>query len=205
MPTDRVLRDDALITKIVEQVLKSDSLLEKISQVIGEKTAAIIKAYEQKVVSLEVKLAKAYEDIDSLEQYSRLNNLRLYGIPETPNENTDVMVASICKDKLGITIPPESIDCSHRLGKVENGHRPIVVKFCVRNIKQSIYNNKRKLKNTKIVIREDLTKQRLALMKDVKKRLGVAWTNHCKIFTKVGNRIYNVKTTSDLDNLTTVK
>lgn len=205
MSADRVLRDDTLITKIVEKVLKSDILLDKISKVIGEKTAEILKMYHEKVILLETKLEKAYEDIDSLEQYSRRNNLRIYGIPETANENTDNVISAICKDKLGVDVHQGTIDCSHRLGKSENGSRPILVKFCSRNIKQMIFNNKRKLKGSKIIIREDLTKRRLELLKNVQKKCDTAWTNNCCVFTKVGNKVHKISSRGDLENLFTVK
>ncbi|KAK9702539.1 hypothetical protein QE152_g29893 [Popillia japonica] len=114
MATDRILRDDAM--KIVEKKLRSDDLLDKIS--------------------------KAHDDIESLEQYSRRGNLRIYGVPKTVNENTDAIITSLCKEKLGINVGAELIDCSHRLGKKENGTKPILVKFCGRNIKRNIFNNK---------------------------------------------------------------
>ncbi|KAK9711826.1 hypothetical protein QE152_g25238 [Popillia japonica] len=138
MSADRVLRDDTLITKIVEKVLKSDILPDKISKVIGEKTAEILKMYHEK---------------------SNTPDEPTYGIPETANDNTDNVISAICKDKLGVDVHQGTIDCSHRLGKSENGSRPILVKFCSRNIKQMIFNNKRKLKGSKIIIREDLTKR----------------------------------------------
>ncbi|KAI4461425.1 l1 transposable element-related [Holotrichia oblita] len=201
MPTDRVLRDDTSIIQIVEKVLKSDVLLNKISKIIGEKTAEIIKCYQEKVDLLETKLEKAYEDIDALEQYSRRNNLRVYGIPETASENTNDIISSLCKNKFGLEIPSSSIDCSHRLGKVENGSRPILVKFCNRDVKQQIYNNKRKLKVTKTIIREDLTKKRMSLMKDVLKKCGSAWTTNCSIFAKHGNKVYKINSYNDLDKI----
>lgn len=94
MATDRILREDAMIMKIVERILRSDDLLEKIGKVIGEKTAEILKCYEEKITHLESSLHKAHQDIDSLEQYSRRCNLRIYGVPETVNENTDAIITS---------------------------------------------------------------------------------------------------------------
>lgn len=205
MSSDRLLRDDASIIKIVEKILKSDMLLDKISKIIGEKTADIIKAYEEKVILLETKLGKAYEDIDALEQYSRRNNIRIYGVPETTGEDIDTVITSVCKEKLGVDVTAGSIDCCHRLGKKENGNRPILVKFCSRNIKQAVYNTKSKLKGTKMVIREDLTKRRLSLLKDVQKKCDAAWTNNCNIFTKLGNKVHKISSYNDLDNLFTVK
>ncbi|KAK9729452.1 hypothetical protein QE152_g15939 [Popillia japonica] len=49
------------------------------------------------------------------------------------------------------------IDCCHRLPGKQPNHRPILVKFVTRDIKKRVYANKKKLKGSKIVIREDLT------------------------------------------------
>lgn len=202
MSSDRT-REDAAVAKIVERVLKSDALLDKIGSIVATKITVCIKEYEEKVKTLESKLVEAYDEIDSLQQYSRLNSLRVYGVPETSNENTDNKIISLCKEKLSIDVLPSSIDCSHRLGKSENGTRPILIKFANRNVKREIYQNKKKFKGTKIVVREDLTKRRVALMKDVKKKCGIAWTNGCRIFTKVNDEIRCINNYEDLKQLST--
>ncbi|KAK9701450.1 hypothetical protein QE152_g30590 [Popillia japonica] len=177
MPTDdRVLRGDAVVLKTVETVLKSEELLQKIGNIIAEKIDQkidqSIKTYEVKVSQLEDKLEKAYATIDSLEQYTRRNSLRIYGLPESVNEDTDASVIKFCKEKMNIEVTKEMIDCSHRLGKEENHTKPLLVKFVSKNIKQEIYKNKRKLKGSKLVIKEDLTKKNIQLMKRVRDKVG---------------------------------
>ncbi|KAI4457053.1 l1 transposable element-related [Holotrichia oblita] len=161
MPEDRVLRADAMVLKTVEAVLKSEELLNSISNMIAEKLnqkiEALTNVYQQKVSQLEEKLHNAHKTIDSLEQYSRRNSLRIHGLPVIANENTDEVVMKFCKEKLQFEVKKEMIDCSHRLGKKENRSKPLLVKFVTRNIKQEIDRKKSKLKRTKIVIREDLT------------------------------------------------
>lgn len=144
---------------------------------------------------------RAYETIDAMEQYSRRNNLRIYGVPESANELTDTVVMKICSEKLGVNVPFESIDCCHRLGKAENGTRPILIKFVSRNCKDKVYNNKKKLKGTKIIVREDLTKKKAALMKEVQKKCGTVWTNSCNIYTKIGGKIHRIMNGNDLKKI----
>ncbi|KAK9674887.1 hypothetical protein QE152_g40787 [Popillia japonica] len=205
MPEDRVLRADAMVLKTVEAVLKSEELLNSISTIIAEKLEQkienITKAYEQKVSQLEEKLNIAYKTIDSLEQYSRRNSLRIYGLPMTTNENSDEAVIQFCKEKLQVEVKKEMIDCSHRLGKEENRSKPLLVKFVNKNIKQEIYRKKSRLKGSKIVIREDLTHKNIQLMKNVRDKFTTAWTNNCNIFTKVNGKIYKINNASDINKI----
>lgn len=205
MPDDRVLRTDAMVLKTVEAVLKSEDLILAISKMIAEKIdnkiEQLANAYQQKVSQLEEKLEQAYKTIDSLEQYSRRNSLRIYGLPLVSNENTDDTVIRFCKEKLQLEIKKEMIDYSHRLGKDENRSKPLLVKFVNRNIKNEIYRKKSKLKGTKLVIREDLTLKNIQLMKSARDKFNTAWTNNCNIFTKVNGKIYKIGSYSDINNI----
>lgn len=96
------------------------------------------------------------------------------------------------------------IDCSHRLGKRENGNRPVIVKFCSRNTKHKVYNNKRKFKGTKIVVREDLTEKRHSLMREVQKKYGTVWSSEGNIFAKVREKIYKITNYSDFVKLNSI-
>ena len=51
---------------------------------------------------------------DDIEQYGRRNILRVSGILENGNEDTDVIVKQLA-DKLGVSISPFKIDRSHRV------------------------------------------------------------------------------------------
>lgn len=132
------------------------------------------------------------QKIDTLEQYSRRNNLRLYGIPNKPGENTDELVMQVCKEKLNIDITSHDIDCSHRLNvsSQKSGPKPIIVKFVRRNIRNKISENKRKLAKTNIVIREDLTQRRAALLREVSLKFGKkqSWTLNGNVFSLVDGK-----------------
>lgn len=67
--------------------------------------------------------------MDASEQYSRRNSLRISGIPETVNEDTDQVVLHVA-ETVGVNILPSGIDRSHRLGKSGNRQtQDILVKF----------------------------------------------------------------------------
>ena len=72
------------------------------------------------------------ERIDFLEDHSRRNNLKFFGIAEGETENWEQStkkVLDLVREKLEITEPIE-IERAHRVGKgLSRGPRPIVAKF----------------------------------------------------------------------------
>ena len=99
---------------------------------------------------------------DNLEQYSRRSNLRIYGVMESNRENTDNLVVNIAQEKLGVSLSPDDIDRSHRIGKPRRGKpRAIIVKFSSYKKRMEIFKNKSKLKGSSLTIREDLTSLRM--------------------------------------------
>ena len=82
-------------------------------------------------VSLTTRVAVLEAQADQAEQYSRRNCLRISGIPETPDENTDNIVLAIAND-IESDIRLQDIDRSHRIGnpkKKRSTQREIIVKF----------------------------------------------------------------------------
>ena len=110
-----------------------------------------------------------------MEQYTRRNCLKITGVPEEPNDNTNVLVMTVINNLVlkeneeKITI--KDISRSHRVGKFRPKIRPrdIIVKFVSYRDRARVYGNKRNLKaynnNTKktdpIYINESLTQTHL--------------------------------------------
>ena len=106
--------------------------------------------------------------IESQQQYSRRNCLLIHGLPPhslQPNENTDQAVIELFNTHLGIAVMKKDLDKSHRL---HNPNSPIV-KFVHHNLKNIIFNSKKKLKGKNIFITESLTSKRMSCMK----KLGI--------------------------------
>ncbi|KAH3771300.1 hypothetical protein DPMN_172614 [Dreissena polymorpha] len=79
--------------------------------------------------------------VDSSEQYSRRNNVRIFGIPESPEskKSTDDIVIKLC-NTLNVDVSVNEIDRSHRTGN-RGGRkpRPIIVKFTSFRARQKLY------------------------------------------------------------------
>ena len=91
------------------------------------------------------------EKLTELEDRSRRNNVRIDGIPETPNEtweNCEEEVRKIIRNKLDITDDIE-IDRCHRMGKFQRNKskpRTVVFKFLRSKDKHKVLLNVKKLK-----------------------------------------------------------
>ncbi|KAI4461469.1 l1 transposable element-related [Holotrichia oblita] len=192
--------EDLLAEKIVEKLLANNDFIERISARISEHLSPLLDA---KVNTLVTEVGQLKTKLEQLEQYTRLNNLRVYGVKEGPNEDVCKLFSDICRDKLNIIIQPSEIDIIHRLKGKEDGVRPIIVRFSSRMTKKRIFASKSRLKGTKMVIKEDLTPQRINLLKHLAKRAppGTYWTNDCKVFLKSKNKIYQINSVQDINDV----
>ena len=98
----------------------------------------------------ENRIAKLEVGTNDLQQYSRRSSLRIFGVPEKSDEDTDQIVCDIAMNKLGIPISCSDIDRSHRTGKLNREskrHRPIIAKFCSYRKRTEVIKARKKLKN----------------------------------------------------------
>ena len=197
-----------------------------------------LKNKENEICSLHADLEKEKTSIQNhdlkyneIEQYSRRNNLRIFGIAEKKGENTDQLVIDVAK-RIGVKISLDDIDRSHRTGKPHAREdppaptdesrkseeatqdavrpRPILVKFTSYRRRHDMITQRRKLKKTKISISEDLSKFKLDLLRETAKHPSVrqAWTTDGRIIALLGasngkNITKLISTFQDLKNLPT--
>lgn len=150
------------------------------------------------------------ESLDDLEQYGRRNSLRFHNCP-VPNDdqNTDGIVINLCKSKLNIDLTEEDIFRSHPIGKPnKNGNYQIICRFSNWKVKNKVYSEKRKLKNTSVFMTEDLTRYRQSIVQELTKAKRARsvhsfWTNDGRIFVKVYERGPKqlIRSFSDLDRI----
>lgn len=177
-----------------------------------------------KCAALEQENSNLKEQINNQEQYTRLNTIEVFGIPELQDENvysTVIRVATALK----VEVTAKDIDCCHRLKKLPNSTEPrgIVIKFVTRWKKEEIFAARRtqrifslkdiaglegldKYDPRKIVyINESLTKENRALLvkcREYKKNHDIKylWIRSGKIFMRKADksRAYVIKNVSDL-------
>ncbi|KAK9753299.1 hypothetical protein QE152_g3460 [Popillia japonica] len=145
-----VVDEDTLVQKICDRILASSDLIEVLSEKISDKIVSKLRQdlndTKKELNLVRNQLNQACERIEYLEQFSRKDNLRFYGIPHTQSENTDEIIIKLCREKLNIEVVPSDISVSHRLKNTASGNRPIIARFTNSNVKKNIFNNKSKLK-----------------------------------------------------------
>ena len=155
---------------------------------------------ESKVKVLETQLSKCYNEIDELETYTRRPCLVVNNLKNEPNMTDEQMFIKLCKDKsIDENMSTEKIAKIHRLHRSNNSmHDPskplaLVVKFAKDRYRDDVFKNKKKLKNSGIVITELLTSKRSALLKKCIDRFPndrsarSIWTDNGKILVKCGS------------------
>lgn len=181
-----------------------ESICEELKKTIEMNTSVIqdlknaLAERDIKIKSLEEKLVRKTDD---LEQYQRRQSLRIFGVEETEGENTDCIARDIAV-KIGVELSDTDIDRSHRVGrKSENKHRPIIVKFVSYRKRSEMYRNKKKLKNSGIVLREDLTQLRYKLLQDCITRFGLrnVWTVDGAIMVSTENGKRRITSAADIE------
>ena len=97
-------------------------------------------------------------------QFLRRNCLLIRGVVKNLNEDTVETAIQIFKDYLGVNVTKFCIDRSHRL-RSANEKSTIIVKFLSYHLRTLVFQNKKKLKDSGIVITEALTPKRRACVK----------------------------------------
>lgn len=157
------------------------------------------------------KIVKRMSDI---EQYSRLNNVEVKGIPSTQGEDCLAIVKSI-GDKVGCPITASDIDTVHRV-PAKNGTN-IIARSCSRDKKFQFASKSRKARLTTravgsnqtddspVYINDHLTPERKRLFAQAQelkreKQWKYLWTDNCTIKARQAEnaRVYRISCLEDL-------
>lgn len=116
-------------------------------------------------------------EINDLEQYSRRSHLRIRGLHVQSGENYKSAVARLCSTKLQVPIKEEDLDAAHPLPQTtrrtsskqaqQQQQQPpnIIARFHQRDQRDAVIKARALLKNSKIVVSEDLTAKNQDLLK----------------------------------------
>ena len=113
------------------------------------------------------------QEVDDLEQYTtRRTKVRIYGVAEQPEENTDNLAMGFFKSELNVDVASNDISRSLRVGKKSGAKpRPIIVRFTKHNTKNAVMSRRRVLRERKrpFSLQEDLTINRREILKYLNK------------------------------------
>lgn len=139
---------------------------------------------------------------NDLEQYTRRNNIRIYGLDDRKKDETAqetmYVVLNFLRDKLGISLKPCDIDIAHRIGRYQdNGNRIVICRFASRLTRNAVMKKRSELKGSVWVIKDDLTRKNAKLLEKVSEVRNVksAWSDNGKIIALLENEGTNKKET----------
>ena len=177
--SDRVDKLDAKISKLENKLSQQEELLRAHEATIQSQTAIINQLGQSNVKltelcnnqqihndKMDLLVHNNFGRIDELNQYGRRNLLRISGIPES-NKNTDELVIELAKERLNVTISPDDLDRTHRLGDLDaknTNPRAIVAKFVSYAKRREMFQRRSKLKGSGIYLNDHLTPHRAKLL-----------------------------------------
>ncbi|KAH7979981.1 hypothetical protein HPB49_012420 [Dermacentor silvarum] len=150
--------------------------------------------------------------VADLEQYSRMNNVEIKGIPTSQGEDCRAILKRI-GDAIELPILTTDIDTAHRVASRSN-EKSIIVRFCSSNKKNEFIRKARRARlrtgftggtNIPIYVNDHLTidnkkvfSKALALKKENKWKY--LWTENCQIKARKtdDSKVYRIITESDL-------
>ncbi|CAH1173898.1 unnamed protein product [Phaedon cochleariae] len=197
---NKLCTSEAFITEL------TNSIFGKISENIEEELESLRKKtseLEKKVQEQDEAIKLMFRNNERYEKWIRRNNIIVYGLEEVHEETILDQTLQIFNSNMNLKIKKSDIGSCYRLGK-PNGKktRPLLVHFFDGYVRQTIFSNKKCLKGTKYVIKEDLTKEQSTLFKLVMQKAGKdgkVWTNAGTIFLKLAdNKISKITSIDDL-------
>jgi hypothetical protein len=147
---------------------------------------------EHNLTDHDVRIRKMEREVNDLEQYSRRSHLRMYKIPEVAtglNEDLTKKVCDIFTDLVGVKTVAGDIEVAHRVGRVGDKARPVLVRFFDRKKRDAILQNRRKLKGKNVVVDEDLTYLNYKLLRTAQSHTATmsVWSSNGKVLAKLKN------------------
>lgn len=177
-PGNKVRRQKGEIADLLEEhlnpILHRVSVLEKHNQVLQSQVDELEEARKK----LQGKIKEMEDVFEEDHQRSRRCNIRIHGLGEHPQENTDDAVMYACKNLLKVDVDPSEIEKSNRLGipmEHQTRPRPVLLQVTSHRVKRRIMNavksNRKITSKEKVFFSEDLTKKRVEIVSKARELL----------------------------------
>lgn len=188
-------------------------VVESVSKIIGEKFESIISDQKKQINSMaeEIKNLKNNQEalrnsLDDSEQMKRNNNLRLFGIQEKENEDLRKEVLHLFNKTMKTNIRDADLKKCYRIRPRVPSDKPsaVLVRFGNDSARRSVLKNRKQLRSpdnkSEIQIKEDLTKNRLMLLKTAIKKYSskFVWCLNGNIYLRKDDDVVRITRESDL-------
>lgn len=204
--------DVVKMKKAVDELVASAEYTEKLVEDLRKQNASLTT--ENK--SLKSENRTMSRKIAELEQYSRMNNVEVRGVPCTQGEDC-VAILKTMGEKIGCPVSPTDLDVVHRVPTAKVNNKNILARFTSRDKKTEFISKARKAKlclsdinitstpNSPVYVNEHLTPANKALFSkamDLKKEKNwrFLWTTNCQIKARKteDSRVFRICDEADL-------
>nr|CAI5828147.1 unnamed protein product [Callosobruchus analis] len=178
--------------------------IEQKLQEMNLKNNTIIKDLKDETAILRTENEHLMRQIDELDQKARLKNIRIFKLKETDDEILTNRVTELFQSKMGIRTRNEDIlSCTRTGKKAENKTKGILLELANISLKNKIYDKKKLLKGSGVVLKEDLTGNRLKLMELAieKHSLWHVWSYRRNVYVYKNNKRHLISCESDINKL----
>jgi hypothetical protein len=225
---------EVTLEDVMNKLCKNSDTLDSMSKVVEEFRAALFdlkvdndkmkeelekskkreQALSEELTEAKFSASLALHKVNELEQYTRRNNVRIFGVSEEGENDKsegehhsdqvcEKKVLQMLTKKLKVPVKSEDLEAVHRVGKVEGreGPRALIVRFVNRKKRQEVISARKALKGSGVVIVDDMTRTNIQTFEAVKRDdlCKEAWTSQGRIYMKtVTERIVRVETQSQL-------
>lgn len=188
---------EVIVTNNVSRLNDFEDVMK--SRELGESRSA---AVEEEVNQLKSEVARLTQENTEREQYMRMNNLEITGVPEMKNESLKDIIINISR-KLEVPIDSSNINFVRRVASWSDHRRPpkIVVQFSGRDPVEALLAAVRKRRGLRaselgygdgeasVFINCHLTPANKRLLKQVRelarvKQYQYVWVKHCRIYAR---------------------
>lgn len=184
--------DKEFISKITKKI--TDTIEQKIKDLEED-----IKNQNNKILEFEQKTSILQQEMDTLYQREKRNNICIYGVPEENSEQLARKMLNIFKSKTSMKLNENDILNIYRIGKrhdTQDKPRPLIMTLSKPELKHDILKCRSKFKGTHIFFADDLTKLRRTLLMEARSEYGVknAWSYDGQVYANINGK--NTKITS---------
>lgn len=182
-------------------------------QVVDQRLLKVEKAQEDAVL-MKNQVTTLEEDLNEKNQWTRLNNIEIKGVPMKDRENLIEIVSKI-GSKIMYPIVKQNINFIARVPARDNRTKPIIVSFLNRYVKEDFVAAAKSFKTLcsadigyedkgRIYINDHLTVQNKILLTKAKKLAKehdyeYVWVKNCKIFVRKNTQTKSFIIKTDLD------
>ena len=214
---------DPAIQKALKEIV-GEQMREELRQEVRQELSQLRNELRQELSELRSEntrlrnLVGDLEDqVESQEQYSRRNCLRISGLTEQDGEDVGETTLKLFNQKMDVQPPiqPSDIDRIHRLGEKRDDGRPrgVIVKFSAYTARNRVMKARRNLNNRNIqpkdaiYVNESLTLQRSKLLYKARmmkrqRRIEKVWTHDGSLVIKdLHGRIRSAKTCKEIEKM----